>query len=653
MPKIVGSWLAGLYDRDRGVSRAANDGLSSFLNTPEKSAQFWKKCQAHVLDFALSAIQETKDTLSDERSTTSEDAEAKHFRVVNAAISLLCSLLAKLKKEDVDRHQEKYDSFFDEPAVWKSVAFDDAQVRRATCQLMLICLDKRITILEGQLSRLKKEFVTRGLKNSQTGSATDFVKSLTGFTEAFPQAWTEKKKEKIEKADKTEKPLFSLLFTFLAAGSHGSAPQYWEAIETLLKRIPIPPSSIFDTVQNLRSGVETESRFHSNAAWTSYLHVCRHLIGSVIDESKVQFGTRFLRPLLTGWTDTRAVKDASRKPAVDLGVIQECYDICASDPTVTSVAADWICEMEASLSKRLLTSPTDQALAGDGGRWFELAGCVQKHKAQSDGEGSPVETAFDNPAVRLIKSCVDSISKYPQAVAPLSIIRRAIDSTGYLRSNSDFAREISSLVADVGKSRLEPVFLTGFQPHFVAFLQAFADVPELAEIYKKLWKIWAASLLQIQPSPEAWGAMAALMSTVSGATLAKADDDVKAYLFDQCRRSIRTETEDRDWSTFELLVKHGFFSNELLRLCLDLLKDNTPRALHGLAIISRHSSLLSDDDTVGEAHKAMLLLAESEDENISSKAQEVLFLLDRVEGKKPTSAILKENLEEVGPNSLR
>jgi hypothetical protein len=82
LPKIVAAWLAGLYDRDRVVARAASDGLTSFLNTPEKVLAFWNKCQAQILDFAIEAIQETQDTLSDERSTTAEDSEAKYFRVV-------------------------------------------------------------------------------------------------------------------------------------------------------------------------------------------------------------------------------------------------------------------------------------------------------------------------------------------------------------------------------------------------------------------------------------------------------------------------------------------------------------------------------------------------------------------------------------------
>jgi hypothetical protein len=652
IPKIVGSWLAGLYDRDRGVSRAASDGLSSFLNTPEKSAQFWKKCQGHVLDFAISAIQETKDTLSDDRSTTPEDVDAKYFRVVNAGLSLLCSLLAKLKEDDVDRFQEKYDAFFEEPTVWKSVSLEDTQVRRTACQLMVICLDKRKSTLEGQLSRLKKEFVVRGLKSSQMGSASEFAKSLTAFTNAFPQSWADKKKERPERpekeSDRSEKSPFFYLFTFLAAGSHGSAPQYWEAIEQLVKTIPIPRSFVFDTVQNFRSGVEKETRFHSNAAWISYLHVCRQFLGSVINEAKGQYGNKFLRPILTGSTDTRVDKeDAPRKPVLDLAVIQECYSICESDPTVASAAAEWISDMEASLSKRL-ASPNDEAIARDGGRWFDVVGRVQRSKKEAS---QAVETLFDNPSAKLVKACVNVLSNSPQSAAAVGIIRRVVDSTSYIRFNRGIATEISSVLGDVGKFKLESVLSSPSRTDFLACLQAFDNAPEPTETYARLWKIWTSSILQLPATPEAWSTMAALLSTESGAALAKADDDVKAYIFEQCRRCIKMQTED--WSGFEFLIKRGFHSNDLLRLCLGLLKDNTSRALHGLVIVSRHASSLSDDEAVHETHKVMLLLAESEDDNISSKAREVLLLLGRVEGKKPAAAILKENLEQVGPNSLR
>ncbi|EOO00110.1 putative c3hc4 type (ring finger) zinc finger containing protein [Phaeoacremonium minimum UCRPA7] len=107
IPRIVGSWLAGTFDKDRVVARAASDGLSSFLNTDEKFLQFWKRCQTQILDFAIEAIQETPDTLSDERSTTADDAEAKYLRVVGGSLSLVLGLLQRLQDTDLEVASDK------------------------------------------------------------------------------------------------------------------------------------------------------------------------------------------------------------------------------------------------------------------------------------------------------------------------------------------------------------------------------------------------------------------------------------------------------------------------------------------------------------------------------------------------------------------
>src|SRR3954464_8844450 len=52
IPKIVGSWLGGTYDRDRAVARAANDGTKSFLDSPAKMALFFKRCETPIIDYA-------------------------------------------------------------------------------------------------------------------------------------------------------------------------------------------------------------------------------------------------------------------------------------------------------------------------------------------------------------------------------------------------------------------------------------------------------------------------------------------------------------------------------------------------------------------------------------------------------------------------
>ena len=97
MPKVVGPWLAGLYDNDRGVSRAAQASLKQVFLSEEKLASVWQLYQAPITAYALDAVtKETVTTLSDERTTSPEDALAKHARVVATSILLVTRLLGQL-----------------------------------------------------------------------------------------------------------------------------------------------------------------------------------------------------------------------------------------------------------------------------------------------------------------------------------------------------------------------------------------------------------------------------------------------------------------------------------------------------------------------------------------------------------------------------
>ncbi|KAM0530731.1 hypothetical protein ACHAP9_000913 [Verticillium nonalfalfae] len=214
VPKVVGTWLAGTTDKDRAVANAASQGLSSLLTNIDKVLAFWKKCQPQILTYAADAIRETKDTLSDERSTTADDAEAKYYRVVNSSLSLVLELLQKLEQADLDAEADSYDIFFSEDVVWKSATFADSAVRKVTCELLWVCLEKRHDSVASQVSRLKKIFVTEGLKSNQTGSAVEYVRVLTRLTQKFPEIWS---------SSSDKKTPISRLQLFLEKGSQGSS----------------------------------------------------------------------------------------------------------------------------------------------------------------------------------------------------------------------------------------------------------------------------------------------------------------------------------------------------------------------------------------------------------------------------------------------
>ncbi len=96
MSNIVGAWLAGMYDNDRQVRKAAQEAFEHTFLFEEKLREAWKVYQRSILDHAKNCIlRETVRTLSDERNVTQDDADAKYTRVVATAILLLLGWLGK------------------------------------------------------------------------------------------------------------------------------------------------------------------------------------------------------------------------------------------------------------------------------------------------------------------------------------------------------------------------------------------------------------------------------------------------------------------------------------------------------------------------------------------------------------------------------
>lgn len=94
LSKVIGAWLAGLYDNDRPVSRSALESFTRVFSSEEKRNSVWKVYQSSILDFVDDVIlQQTPLTLSDERTVKPDDAEAKYARVVGTALLLFNRIL--------------------------------------------------------------------------------------------------------------------------------------------------------------------------------------------------------------------------------------------------------------------------------------------------------------------------------------------------------------------------------------------------------------------------------------------------------------------------------------------------------------------------------------------------------------------------------
>ena len=136
MPKICPPWLAGLYDNDKIVSKAAQETLSSIFPTEEKLFGVRKAYHQPLLQYCIDVVRyETVDSLSDARTVSSDDAEAKYARTVATCICLLQDLLRTLPSEDRKSHQYLYDDIFASEKLWSFISDKDPFLVKSTCKL--------------------------------------------------------------------------------------------------------------------------------------------------------------------------------------------------------------------------------------------------------------------------------------------------------------------------------------------------------------------------------------------------------------------------------------------------------------------------------------------------------------------------------------
>lgn len=90
MPSVVPAWLAGNYDNDKSVSRATKESFKQVFPAEDKYNNIWRIYRASILEYARDAIvKETVHTLSDERTTSPDDASAKYSRTIGAVIMVI------------------------------------------------------------------------------------------------------------------------------------------------------------------------------------------------------------------------------------------------------------------------------------------------------------------------------------------------------------------------------------------------------------------------------------------------------------------------------------------------------------------------------------------------------------------------------------
>ncbi|KAH6605427.1 hypothetical protein Trco_007134 [Trichoderma cornu-damae] len=665
IPKIVGAWLAGLYDRDRGVARAASDGLSSFLNTPEKVAAFWRKCHVQILDYAIEAIRETRDTLSDERSTTKDDAEAKHLRVIAGGLSLVLGLLQRLNDEEVGGLGGRLDEFFAEETVWGAITFNDSAVRRSVCHLLITCLGRKLPYATSTQAR--QAMVTGGLKTSQTGSALDYVRALTKLSQAVPDLWTPAAKEK--------KPALLRLRHFIERGSQGCPAKFWEHLDELVSVLPEAQMTKLETASEflaaVKSGVTNreEPRTNTSMAWKCYIDTLKRLIKSLSDDEKLVFAREQIFPLFE-----HSLLTVSEKPvAIPLGpnamtiLVEAHLAMLRSAPAVISASEEEWERLAGLLCAKISGSlpevsreyrSSQEKIAEEGRRWFGLVGEIHTKLARVE-ESLPDQTAAPSRAV--IKQCLVILqNRNMKPFGAAGILEYALSTAQHL-FDGETGDEVAEFLSAAAGESVEMVIQSASSRPLLSCLNLLGAIPSREHAYRAVWGTWVEAVLGFPDRAVRDLALASLVSEEKAPELTRANAKLQDYIVAEAVEAAKGEAPG--WELLEAgMSDHGLADESCKRLSerlLDIL-DKEPAfaesALRALEMIAKgRPQLFAENDSLHTALVAQLLsLSEISSNVISSKAIAIRSILQGEvgAGTQPVIEIIQSNLERAGPQSL-
>jgi len=270
MPALVGPWLCGTFDSDRTAAMAAAEAAARVFKAPEKVQSLWNVFGGVVLGFCKATVErEDVWTLSDERWTTEEDAQAKWARTTAVCVLAVARMILEGDTEDGE-----FGAFLAEKKLWVAAFHPDAFLRKAVFQLLLAALEKRPELVRENLDMIATAVVVKAATlKSQAGSAGMYMEVLEALTRHFPECWTVAKSKK-------KSPLAQLL-AFVELGSHSAPPDYWGQLAAVVKVIPEEVLTDNEkTVKGVLAAVLTgikagpEPRSHLLAAWGCFWEVC-------------------------------------------------------------------------------------------------------------------------------------------------------------------------------------------------------------------------------------------------------------------------------------------------------------------------------------------------------------------------------------------
>ncbi|KAI0186040.1 hypothetical protein EV127DRAFT_514722 [Xylaria flabelliformis] len=670
VPKIVGPWLAGTFDRDKAVSRAAAEGLSSFLTTPEKVAQFWKRCQQQILDYADGAVKETSETLSDRRSTNSDDADAKYFRVLAGSLALVLNLLQQLSPEETEKCMDSYDRFFENDKVWASVVLDDPNVRRLASQLLLVSVERTPGRVEADLSRISKLFVAEGLKSNQTGSATDYIDALIKLTLKYPTVWTSDYRSK--------KTPVSRLKIFLESGSQGGPSHYWAKLTQLMETIPsgiLPEDtdSSIELLNSMRRGITNrdEPRTNSIEAWSAYLSLTRRFLQTVpSSEARLKICRETIFPLTAHYLfpspETSVWSSGSQLP-----ILIKAYTSTTTlsfEDLVEVTKLEWR-RLKDELKDHIRNSlpesskehhKSQKSVADEGSRWFSLVGKIlDAHEKTMTGDRpipnipAPLSLELLEEGLRLLKT------RNWKPFGAALVVESAFKQASLLFKTPYPAQSILDQMKDCLVEGREEFLKSSSAPYILSSITLLSQIPQLHGEFEDIWKSSISVVMECLDTAESLLALSKLISSAQAAEIALQNPGLQTELIRRCLMCA-VGNAGSSWELFDNVFTFGALSEpassrlakELINRMTNSLGEPNDNVLRALRIITeKRKGILTQDD---ELHMTLMtnLLSLSEKGSVPEIATLQALLDNPSSGISNVHTLIQQNINNASPNSL-
>ena len=644
MPKVVASWVAGQYDNDKSVTRAANESFRRVFSSEEKMKNVWRLYQISILEYARDVVvKETAHTLSDERTTSPDDSSAKYSRVVSASMMMVMNLMETVPEVDIEKSRTLLKEYLDEEKLWRFASDSDASVRRALYRLLGMILARYKDTLNP--STISASVLMSGLNASQSGSALDFAQVLALLSVEIPDVWT------TYYPGSGKKSAANRLSHFLKKGSQGGPPDFWSQIAELLPSLPLSilikfadeesskradgEKELLTPVLNaLHEGLNNrdEPRGNRFAAWSAYLTASDLTLSSLSDvASRRRILTSSILPILVQYIKPSSENSrwAVTSAQGETVCVRACDQAILQDPA--SFREEWNA-LSNTIIEDLKTSLPEQAkdyvrsqdsLSAEANRWY----CLQSALLKGNGQETKA-TIFKHTAPSEISSMIAVLKARigkPYGVA--AALETSIQNTSEIVLSDEGCK---GELLRFANENLPNLLFSSSAKYLVRILNHLDDSCDVGRSYDKCMQV-------LGEAPDSASKSIALQCFVSSPRLATTDS-LLAMVVAGSNQAMKND-ELMSWNVVMAAISNpvapkSLTDDVLANMTEGLSIDSKETSgLYGLELTMKHNSgkvtEFARSPKGSSLISKLLLLAESPDEGIAQRARSTSTMIEQ------------------------